>query len=257
MNYTEHLLKAACLLGRGILESGGEIYRVEDSMERMLAAYGAHNPQIFAIPATIIVTVEDGEGNSYTHTERVLSFQNNMQKLDAYNSLCRKVCRENTNPEKVIEEIKRIKEMPDYSDKLQIVAYAVAAGFFCLFWGGNFKDFFVALLAGVFTRLTLQFNKKFGADFFFSNVCASAVIAVVALVAVSLGIADNMDMIIIGSIMLLVPGVAITNIMRDIIRGDVITGTIKIAEVLLTATAIAIGTGIPLAFVNLLKGGIL
>ncbi len=256
MEYTEQLLKAACLLGRGLLENGGEIYRVEDSMERMLTAYGVHNPQIFAIPATIIVTIEDGQGTPYTRTERIPAYSHNMQKLDSYNTLCRQVCQQLTPPEEIIEKIDKIRQMPDYSVMVQRLGYAVAAGFFCLFWGGDMVDFAVAVVAGIAARLCMEFTGRVHADFFFSNVLASAAISVIALSAFSLGLAHNVDMIIIGAIMLLVPGVAITNIMRDIIRGDVITGTIKIAEVLLTATAIAMGTGIPMAVMNLIKGGL-
>ncbi len=49
---------------------------------------------------------------------------------------------------------------------------------------------------------------------------------------------------IIGLVMNLVPGVAITNSVRDIIAGDFIAGQTKMTEALLTATSIAVGTGI-------------
>ena len=45
----------------------------------------------------------------------------------------------------------------------------------------------------------------------------------------------------------LVPGVAITNSVRDIIAGDFIAGQTKMTEALLTATSIAVGTGIALS----------
>lgn len=256
MNETEKILKTASLLGRRILESGGEIYRVEDSMKRFLTAYGIEKPQIFAIPATIITTVCDGDGKSYTVTERIESVSLNMDRLDKFNALCRLACLEKPDIQTVNKEIEKINRSEMFGSKRLILAYGIASRFFCLFWGGTFKDFIPAFIAGMLTKLVLDFMNKAEANLFFSNVCGARVIAAVAIISYLSGLAGNMDMIIIGSIMTLVPGVAITNIMRDIIRGDVITGTTKIAEVLLTATAIAIGTGIPIALVRALTGGI-
>ena len=86
---------------------------------------------------------------------------------------------------------------------------------------------------------------------------SSMVIAVVAILGMVLGLGNSIDMIIIGAIMTLVPGVGITNIMRDIISGDVITGTNKIAEVMLIAISIAIGIALPLSAFTNIFGGVL
>ncbi len=60
---------------------------------------------------------------------------------------------------------------------------------------------------------------------------------------VRIGLAHNSDKMIIGTLMNLVPGIAITNVMRDIIAGDLIAGLVKLTEALLVATAIALGAG--------------
>jgi uncharacterized membrane protein YjjP (DUF1212 family) len=98
---------------------------------------------------------------------------------------------------------------------------------------------------------------KVKSNIFFSNLVSSMVIAVIAILGMVLGVGNSIDMIIIGAIMTLVPGVGITNIMRDIISGDVITGTNKIAEVLLIAVAIAVGIALPLSAFTNLMGGVL
>jgi uncharacterized membrane protein YjjP (DUF1212 family) len=46
--------------------------------------------------------------------------------------------------------------------------------------------------------------------------------------------------------MTLVPGVAITNAMRDVIAGDLLAGTMKGVEALLIALALAAGTAVAL-----------
>jgi len=58
-------------------------------------------------------------------------------------------------------------------------------------------------------------------------------------------------MMIIGNIMLLIPGIAFTTALRDIINGDTLSGLLGLCEAILRALAVAIG----FAVVLLLTGG--
>ena len=72
----------------------------------------------------------------------------------------------------------------------------------------------------------------------------SALAAALALTAFRLGMPVHTDKVIIGALMLLVPGVALTNFMRDLMAEDFISGMLKLTEALLVAAAIALGTGV-------------
>ena len=48
--------------------------------------------------------------------------------------------------------------------------------------------------------------------------------------------------------MLLVPGLAITNAIRDTIAGDLVSGIARAVEAFLTAIGVAVGTGVILSF---------
>ena len=67
-----------------------------------------------------------------------------------------------------------------------------------------------------------------------------------AILLVHMEIGENLDAVTIGTLMVLVPGMALTNAMREIMAGDIISGLSRTAEVILVATAIALGTAIPL-----------
>lgn len=257
MSYSkEKLLDVACRLGRGLLENGGEVYRVEQAIAFFMKAYNIPDTQIFAIPATIIVTIPGDDGKPLTQLERVTSIAQNMSRLHRVNDLCRRVCETTPDPDEIYKELDKIHKSKLYSFVQIMVAYGVASAFFCYFWGGNTGDAIVAFIAGLATEYCLKYMGKAKANIFFSNLVSSMVIAVVAILGMVTGLGNNIDMIIIGAIMTLVPGVGITNIMRDIISGDVITGTNKIAEVMLIAIAIAVGIALPLtAFTTL--GGVL
>lgn len=255
-NSNEKLLDTACKLGRGLLENGGEIYRVEESIGFFLSAYGIDNRQIFAIPATIIVTIHT-DSQPITQIERVTSISQNMNKMHKINALCRWACVNTPDTEEINEQLQQINSLPTYSFSSNVIAYGVASGFFSLFWGGNLWDFVISFVAGMATEYCLAFMSKVKSNIFFSNLVSSVIIAMIAVTGVKMGLNCNLDKIIIGAIMTLVPGVAITNIMRDIISGDIITGTTKIAEVLLVATSIAIGIALTLSAASSIFGGIL
>ena len=253
----EKLLDIACKLGRGLLENGGEIYRVEESIKFFLASYGVDNPQVFAIPATIIVTVTGDDGRPVTQIERITGISQNMNRMHKFNDLCRWACRVGPELDELYKRLEEVNNSIPYPHWAVIVAYGVASLFFCLFWGGNAADAAVAFAAGIATEYCLTFMRKIKTNIFFSNLVASAVIALIAFAGIRLGLGSNMDKIIIGAIMTLVPGVAITNIMRDIISGDIITGTTKLAEVLLVATSIAIGIALMLSALQMMFGGVI
>lgn len=72
----------------------------------------------------------------------------------------------------------------------------------------------------------------------------SGMTAALALLSVWAGAGQHVDKIVIGAFMNLVPGVAFTNSLRDIIAGDLIAGLTRLTEALLTALAMALGAGI-------------
>ncbi|MBQ9845340.1 MAG: threonine/serine exporter family protein [Oscillospiraceae bacterium] len=252
----ERILKAACKLGRNILENGGEIYRVEETINFFLEAYGIFNAQIFAIPATIIVTIEEEGERPLTIVERVKGSSINLDKLSKFNDLSRRACQNKPSIESVLKDIESIRSEKPYGFFTSLMAFGFTAFFFCLFWKGDLRDSLVAFVCGLSTKYCLDFMSRGKTNIFFSNAVSSAVIAYIAILCVNLGLAHHYDKIIIGAIMSLVPGVAITNIMRDIIAGDVITGTTKLAEVLLIALAIAVGIAIAMSSVIFFGGGL-
>lgn len=70
MDY-DRLLNLTTDLGYQLMASGAEIYRVEESMHRVLKAYGLERPEVFAIPNCIIVSVTTPQGHPITRMRRI------------------------------------------------------------------------------------------------------------------------------------------------------------------------------------------
>ena len=85
----EKLLGVATDIAYDLLESGAEIYRVEESIQRIFSAYGAREGSIFAIPTLLILSLEDEEGNPHTAIRRLGNHGSDLARVGAYNDLCR------------------------------------------------------------------------------------------------------------------------------------------------------------------------
>jgi uncharacterized membrane protein YjjP (DUF1212 family) len=253
MKYSD-LVSMAVEVGYLLVVNGGEIYRAEESIQRIFCAYGVETGEVFVIPTLIEVTVCMPDGKPITKIKRVSGRTINLDRVEQVNALCRYICSKRPNFTEIQAALSRIKERPILSFPKQTIAYAVIAAAFTLFFGGSFSDAVVAIFCGAAIRLTTQFLERFRVNSFFVNIAASFMAAVIALTAANFNFSLSYDKIIIGSLMNLVPGIAITNFMRDIIAGDMIAGILRLTESVLVATAIAIGAGMALTASRMLWG---
>ncbi len=247
----QKLLNAALDLGHLLLENGAEIYRVEDSIQHVLYAYGAKHVDVFAITNNITVTMTLANDVSYTRLRRVYSRTTNFQIVEALNDLSRYVCINRPSVDVFERKIKEIRKIPRYKEPVMIAGFAGVAFGFTMMFGGLLSDALTALAIGALVRVIVYMLDRLHTNSFFINLLSSFVVTLLAIYAVQYGLAEHTDLIIIGTLMTLVPGVAITNAMRDIIAGDLAAGTMKAVEAMLVALALAIGTG----FVLILTGG--
>lgn len=237
-----------------LLENGAEIYRVEDSAQRVAIAYGASEANVFAVPNSLIITVGMPDGKTFTRSKRVYARLTNMQRIEDVNQLCRKITQSKPSFGEVERSIIAINRRPKYKMWQQAAAYGVVACSFAFFFGGNAWDGLFCFPIGVCMRLLLNRLEISRANLFFQNVSCSGLAGLMAYTMSSLVPVLHGDIMIIGAMMNLVPGVAMTNAMSDIIAGDLIAGQSRITEVFLTATAMALGAGISLMILRAIWG---
>lgn len=243
----QKLLNTAMDIGHFLLASGAETYRVEESIQRILYAYGVKHVDVFAITNNITVTMTMADDTCYTRLRRVYSRSTNYQMIEDLNNLSRYICKERPTVEEIRNRIQEIRKQKPYSEGAIVIwGFGGIAFWFTLFFNGSLQDAVVALIAGVLTRIVFRVMDYLHTSSFFINLVCSLMITMIAVKTVQYGLADSSDSIIIGTLMTLVPGVAITNAMRDVIAGDLLAGTMKGVEALLIALALAAGTALAL-----------
>lgn len=253
MNY-DRLVNTAADMGNLLIENGAEISRAEESMRRIFSAYGGEIGEVFAIPTFISVSVSTPDGRPVTAIRRIPVRQVDMNRVERANDLCRRICRAKPDFETVDREIRRIASLPAVPFWAQTAAFASVAAAFTLFYGGSPADAGVAFLCGAVIKPVWRLLERFHVNQFFLYIAASFVPAAIGFLFFHFDAALNYDKITIGALMNLVPGIAITDFMRDIIAGDMIAGMLRFIESFLVAAAIAIGAGIALTALRTLLG---
>ena len=248
------LLKVSTLAGKIMLESGAETYRVEETIVRICKSFGVDNADSFVIPTGIIVTITHNDEVS-TLVRRITSRGVDLNKIDKVNELSRKTQSKAINIDEFNKELLKISNGDRYTPLTTLICSAIAAGCFSIMFGGSVRDFIAASFIGAFIKIISVVCQKLSINEFFINSLCGGICAFLAIVFLKVNIILNIDNTIIGSIMLLVPGLTITNAIRDTIAGDFLSGMTKAAEAFLVAVSIAVGTGAILSiFINSFGG---
>lgn len=240
MNYSQ-VLSCALDIGEQMLVSGAEVYRVEDCIRRICFAYGSTDVDVFTITSSIVVTVQQPDGGRLTETRRIERYSTNLHRVHALNQLSRQMCRERITFEVFQQQYQEILAQKPYPQWCEFLSYALIASAFTIFFGGSWRDAGISALIGLVLKGTVYLVGAVHFNHVLSNLIASFVLSVLAYVAVRLGFADTVDMIVIGNIMLIIPGVALTNSLRDMISGDTMAGILRFIEACILALAIAGG----------------
>lgn len=236
------LLDTSVDLGYELAMAGAETYRVEESVSRVLQTYGIR-AEVFAIPNNLTVSIETPEGKPMTRMRRIGYHGNDLDSVDQFSSLSRAICNRKPEPSLARQWLAHIREnRKSYTPLLIILGNFLGAAGFGLFFGGSWLDAFWSGICGALVGIVGGFLDGIQANQFFKTIAASFLMALCAYGIGALGLTHNADSVIIGALMILVPGLLFTNAMRDIIYGDTNSGVNRIVQVFLIAAALALGT---------------
>ncbi len=239
---TETLLNVIMNLGKEMLMCGAEVNRVEDTISRLCNAYGLENSEIFSITSLIIVTVKNSEGKSFVQSRRIASYVFNFYRLEELNALSRTVCQSTPSAEDFQVMLDEIIKHSHFSKLMRMIGFILTSGGFCMLFKGSLTDAACAGAIAVVIFFIERLFTKFAINGMFYNFVSSLFAGVAAFhLSSTFNIGAHMDKIMIGNIMLLIPGLMLTNAIKDMMNGDTMAGFLRFCEALLTALAIALG----------------
>ena len=186
-------LDAAALAGEILLESGAEIFRVEDTIYRIAAAYGVEEAEAFVLSSGIFLTSE-GEGRkTFARVKHIPLVGARLDRVSAVNQLSREIEQGFHTPEEAMERLEAIRAMPRLPAWLQVLASGVGSGCFCVLFGGDWADALAAAAAGLVLYLYLLFVVKGRLSKIASNITGGALVTLVAVLLHGAGLGLHLD----------------------------------------------------------------
>lgn len=241
MDYAK-LLDTAMEVGYRLAMCGAETYRIEESVNRILAAYGIE-AECFAIPNCLHASILDENGNPITRMRRIGHHGSDLDSVEKFSNLSRRICRECPSADVAMEWMEAVeKSRRKYSLFTHLLGNFLGACGFAVLFGAGIPDCLLSGVCGVVVGLVNRFMDNQKTNQIFRILVAAFMMAFSAYLFGALGITANTDAVIIGALMILVPGLLFTNAMRDIMYGDTNSGINRIVQVLLIAVSIAVGT---------------
>ena len=248
----------AMYAGEIMLKSGAETYRVEDTIIRLCRSRDILCINSFVTPTGIFISAECTEADEeeiLSSMRRIKERSINLNKVTKVNDFSRKFVESQISVEEAVQSLNEIDQLLPYPYYLRAICGGMASAFVSLLFGANFYDFFAAMITSIMVMYTLQRLTRVGFPPFLTNISGGTVAAFLAIFLSFVHPRIHVDIVIIGAVMVMVPGVAITNAIRDSIGGDLVSGLARAAEALVIAISIAFGVGIVLNIWGFIMGG--
>lgn len=250
------VLEVTMKAGEILLQSGAEISRVEETMIRISNYFGVDSKEFFVLSNGIFVT--GGKySREYAKVRHVPVRGAQLSKVVAVNQLSREVEEGKYVIEEVEKRLEEIEHMEGKSFQSQIIAAAIGSSAFCCLFGGGPMDCVAALIAGFLVQVFILKIRVPYLSKITGNVGGGALVTLICILCYQVGIGNNLNHMIVGSVIPLIPGVAFINGIREIADEDYISGSVRLLDALLGFLCIAIGVGVMLGLFQRMTGGIL
>ncbi|MBQ0079480.1 MAG: threonine/serine exporter family protein [Eubacterium sp.] len=257
-NYNKKVLMLAVYAGEIMMKNGAEIYRVEDTIVRMCSACGIKSTEVFSTPTGIFISIDPGDDSqeAQTYIKRMRGLTTDMGKISLVNNFSRRFTSDDTSVEEAMAILRKIDGKRTYHTQIRIMAAALVAMCFCVIFGGGFPDALIACVAGGASYTISAYLSKYEINYFIHGFLCCAAASIIALLLCGVVPNTSYQPIIIGTLMIYVPGVAITNSIRDFLSGDMLSGLARMADAVITAASLAAGAGIVIQIWTMTGGGI-
>lgn len=250
----EEVLDLALMAGHILLENGAEIYRVEETIDRICGYYGVNSENAFVLSNGIFLTAGSARESFFAKVQHIPVSGTHLNKVAAVNQLSREIVEGKHTIQDAYRILEEIRTMPGKKRWMQTLASGVGSAAFCIFFGGTFGDSLAAFAAGICLYLYVLWLSVPHLSKIVGNIGGGALVTVVCCLLYLMGVGENLNFMMIGTIMPLVPGVAFTNSIRDVADGDYISGSVRMLDALLVFFCIAIGVGIGFSLISLVPG---
>ena len=232
-----------------MIVSGAEASRAEDTVRRMLLNFGFIDAQVFVMPGMLVVTVECGEHACKTIVKRINGGSQHLGKVSLINSLSREFAERNMSIDEFSERLDRINNEPSYKNWVVIASAGTGSFAFTYIINADLTASFVALFVGAFVYAVSMLLRHYKVSRVLVNVLAGLLCFVAAYYVIAM-LQDPplLEMVVFGAIIPYLPGVSLVSAMRDVMEGDLVSGSIGMVDAVAVAGSLAAGALVGYSF---------
>ncbi len=245
MAQTDAAVQAVVLAARTILESGGETYRAEETVMRMCNAFGLPDAEILAFPTGFTLAVRKPDGGTETRVMRIQHRRINLGLINDVNAVSRNVVAGSLTADEALQAISGLRAHPLPPAPRQIALFALAAGAFSVMFGGGLRECMICLAVGALMQACMPLYALAKLPLLLVSLASGVLAAGMSLLLLGV-FGGAQEAVISGAIMPLLPGLSMTNAVRDTMRGDLLSGMARATEALLSAVMLAAGVAVVL-----------
>ena len=239
--------------GETLLENGAEVFRVEQTMEIMARSFHLREFHVYVLTNGIFASAGTAE---IAEVRNVPVRTTHLGRVAAVNALSRQIAAGGVTLDEAEHRLAEARRIPFPKDRVQLAAGPSGAFCFALIFGGTLRSALAAAVAGLAASAYLLFCGRHGVGGGFKTISTASLITLICILSCHL-LRTEASHAIIGTLMILTPGIAFTMGIRDFVQGDYLSGTIRMIDALLIAASIAIGTGLVLGAYSMLTGVVL
>lgn len=238
-------LDAVSEAGKILMESGAEIYRIEETMKHMAASLKIKQFNAYVVNRGIIVSGTNCKGDREARVTSVPETEINLSKIEAVNSLSREIeNKDNVSAFEIFNELNRIDNLADPPLLNILMAYFIGAGCFSYAIGSTVRDSLSSAVIGFIMALILQWVSGYIKTKVLLAIIGSSIVTLSANLLCLAGIGQHRSLIILGALMLIIPGAAFTNSVREFSQNNHTTGLTLLMSALLTCISISFGVAL-------------
>lgn len=247
------VMQVATEAGHIMLENGAEIFRVEETMERITRHYGIDSGHFFVLSNGILTS----GGTRYSNVEFIPFKGAQLEKVVAVNRLSREIEKGSCSIEDAGSRLRAIRDMKPKPFLEQIIGSAIGSGGFCAIFGGSFMDCAASFVTGLLLYVFVLLVNRQGMSKIVTNILGSILATTLSVLFMRIGFGEHPGNMIIGSLIPLIPGVPFTNGIRDLANEDYIAGSTRMIDAITVFFCIAAGVALTFLVDGRIENGII
>ena len=243
----EMVLDFCVELSRRMIMSGANVERVNLAVDRVCSTYELDNVSIFLLPTYVSVSARDRSGYSAVRQASIPAGGINLTRLMSLNRLSYRVKEQHPSPDRLGSLLEKASDTKDYPDPVVLLGQICAMSCLCLLFGGGFREILCVAAVTVLAHYLLILLAIPGVDKMLTNALLMWIVTSAVFLLSSAGITDKQPVVIITALMLVIPGIPLTNAVRSMLCGNELSGGMQTVRV--TVETMALATGIFLSMV--------